>query len=235
MTRHYLLVDDNREFAENVAEILEDHGAVVDVACGGAEALGLLHPGRYDALVTDMRMPGMSGADLVQSARQKDPGLPVVLLSAYVQDAQLADARRRGLLAVMSKPGRVPQLVGMLERARRDAVVLLLEDDVALAENLAEALTARGLTVCTAQTAEELDALAVRPFVALVDLRLPDVPVGAGLARVQARFPGTPTVVITGVPDAQVPAGAELYKKPFDTAALVERLEELFAGASHRA
>jgi hypothetical protein len=37
-------------------------------------------------------------------------------------------------------------------------------------------------------------------------------------------------VVITGAPDPQVPAGSDLYKKPFDTKALVDRLEQLFAG-----
>jgi CheY-like chemotaxis protein len=232
MTRRYLLVDDNRDFAENLAEILEATGAVVDVAADATSAVGRLEAGRYDVLVTDMRMPGMSGAELLHEARRRDPGLPVVLLSAYVQDAQLADARREGLLAVMSKPGKVPQLVALLEGARHGGIVLLVEDDPALAENLGEALSARGLTVCTATTVEELDAVKVRPFVALVDLRLPDGHSGESLDRVRARFPSTPTVVITGMPDAMVPPGADLYRKPFDTRALVDRLEQLFLGVS---
>jgi len=229
MTRHYLLVDDNQAFAENLAEILEAHGALVDVALDASAAMRRLETTRYDALVTDMRMPGLSGAELVHLARQGDPGLPVVLLSAYAQDAQLVDARRDGLLAVMSKPGKVPQLVALLERARRGGIVLLVEDDVALAENLGEALAARGLTVCTASSVREVDAMAVQPFVALVDLRLPDGATGESLERVRERFPDTPTVVITGLADATVPAGSELFKKPFDTVALVDRLEQLFA------
>lgn len=229
MTRRYLLVDDNQAFVENLAEILEGTGADVDVASNADEALTRLGSGRYDALVTDMRMPGLSGLELLHLARRRDPGLPVVLLSAYVQDTQVNDARREGLLAVLSKPGKVSELVTLLERARRGGMVLLVEDDAALAENLCEALASRGLTPCTAATAHELEALDVQPFAALVDLRLPDAAVGAPLDRVHERFPGTPTLVITGVAEPAVGEDDDLFKKPFDTRALVDRLEQLFA------
>lgn len=229
MSRRYLLVDDNAAFVENLAEILEETGATVDVAASASDALGRLDANRYDALVTDMRMPGLSGSELLHLARRRDPGLPVVLLSAYVQDTQVVAARREGLLAVLSKPGKVIELVALLERARRGGMVLLVEDDAALAENLCDALAGRGLTACTATTVQELDALDVQPFVALVDLRLPGATVGESLQRVQQRFPGTPTVVITGISDAAVPADADLYKKPFDTRELLERLEQLFS------
>lgn len=232
MNRRYLLVDDNAAFVENLAEILEGTGATVDVAESASEALGRLDGTRYDALVTDMRMPGLSGSELLHLARRRDPGLPVVLLSAYVQDAQVTEARREGLLAVLSKPGKVVELVALLERARRGGMVLVVEDDAALAENLCDALADRGLTACTATTVQELEALEVRPFVALVDLRVPGGAVGESLERVQRRFPGMPTVVITGVSDAPVPADADLYRKPFDTQSLIERLEQLFSRAN---
>ena len=229
MTRRYLLVDDNAAFVENLAEILEATGAAVDVAANADEALSRLSGDRYDALVTDMRMPGLSGSELLHLARRRDPDLPVVMLSAYVQDAQVSEARREGLLAVLSKPGKVSELVALLGRARRGGMVLLVEDDEALAENLCEALASRGLTPCTAATAKELDALDVKPFAALVDLRLPDAEVGAPLERVRERFPGTPTLVITGIADAGPVAADELFRKPFDTRTLVDRLEQLLS------
>lgn len=229
MTRRYLLVDDNAAFVENLAEILEATGAAVDVAANADEALSRLAGDRYDALVTDMRMPGLSGSELLHLARRRDPDLPVVMLSAYVKDAQVSEARREGLLAVLSKPGKVSELVSLLERARRGGMVLLVEDDAALAENLCEALASRGLTPCTAASARELEALEVKPFAALVDLRLPDAAVGAPLERVRERFPDTPTLVITGVADAGPVESGELFRKPFDTRALVDRLEQLLS------
>lgn len=230
MSRTYLLIDDNVEFLENLAEILRDTGAVVEVASDGFLALRLAQARRFDAVVTDMRMPGMSGAELVGQLREVDPGVPVVLLSAYSMDSQLRDARRRGLLAVLSKPHQMTRLLELLAAARRDATVLLVEDDVALADNLSEALAARGVTVCAVSSLTEVAQVAIKPFAALVDLRLPGGPSGASVTRVRERFPGTPTLVITAYADEAV-AGDELFVKPFDTVKLVERVAALYERA----
>jgi len=224
--RRYLLVDDNVEFAENLAEILRDEGAAVDCAHHGEAALEAVARARYDAVVTDMRMPGMSGAQLLRRLRAVDHAVPVVLLSAFAQDAQVTDARRDGLLAVLSKPQQVPKLLDLLARARRGGVVLV-EDDAALCDNLAEVLTARGITVVVAGHLAEVEAIGVKPVAALVDLKVPGGDLGAALESVRRRFPQTPTVVITAFGD-QAPHH-EVFHKPFDTGALVARVEELFA------
>ena len=150
MTRRYLVVDDNLEFAENVAEILTDAGAEVCVAAGGKSALEQLRATRFDGIVTDMKMPGLSGAELLRQMRAIDPGVPVVLLSAWAQDAQVAEARRLGLLAFLSKASGTPQLIELLSSARRDATIVLIDDDRALVENLSESLASVGFTVCSA-------------------------------------------------------------------------------------
>lgn len=227
MTRRYLVVDDNAEFAENVAEILTDAGAEVSVAAEGKSALEQLKHTRFDCVVTDMKMPGISGAELLRQLRQFDPGVPVVLLSAWAQDAHVDQARRLGLLAILSKASGTAQLIELLEHARRDATVVLIDDDRALIENLSEALSARGFTVCSAATVEELDGLTVKPFAALVDIRVPGSSDGASLARVKELFPGTPTMVVTAYKDFAVEQGQEIFLKPFDTARLVARLEAL--------
>ncbi|MGA8891812.1 MAG: response regulator, partial [Anaeromyxobacteraceae bacterium] len=102
--RRYLFVDDNREFAENLAEIVSDLGAECQMAGGGAEAIDKVRRTRFDAVVTDMRMPEMGGAEVVHQIRRIDPGLPAVVLTAHAGDADLAAARREGVLAVLAKP-----------------------------------------------------------------------------------------------------------------------------------
>ena len=231
MTRRYLVIDDNEEFAENVAEILSDTGADVCLAAGGRAGLEQVKAQRFDVVVTDMKMPGMSGAELVRLMRDVDPGVPVVLLSAYAQDSQLDEARRYGLLAFLNKPAGTPKLLELLARARRDATVLLVEDDRALAENLTEALSSQGFTVCAASTLGELDGVQIKPLAALVDLRIPGGADGIALERVRARFPGTPIIVVTALnADPQgLECNMEVLRKPFDTQQLVERLEALAA------
>ena len=73
--RHFLLLDDNRAFAENLAEILRDAGHEATVTTSGEEAVEAVRATRFDALLTDMRMPGMSGAMAVHHIRKLDPGL----------------------------------------------------------------------------------------------------------------------------------------------------------------
>ena len=139
-TRRYLLVDDNREFAENMAEILTDEGADVTRAVDGPSALSALDHGPFDVMITDMRMPGVTGAELLKLVRVRDPGLPVVVVSAYTRDEQLEEAHRLGLLAFMLKTASPAKLLELLERARRDAVVLAVCDDEARIERAREAL-----------------------------------------------------------------------------------------------
>lgn len=226
MNRKYLVIDDNEEFAENVAEILSDTGADVSLAAEGASALEKVKQQRFDVVVTDMRMPGMSGAELVRHMRDIDPGVPVVLVSAYAPDAQVNEARRYGLLAFLNKPSGTRRLLELLASARRDATVLLVEDDRALAENLTELLSEKGFTVCAATSMSELETVQIKPLAALVDLRLPGSADGAALDRVLSRYPGTPVIVVTAL-NVNPRDGVEFLRKPFDSKDLVARLEAL--------
>ncbi len=143
--RRCLIVDDNREFAENLAEIIRDQGAEVDLAGGGGEALALVTRWRYQALLTDMRMPGMGGAELVHEVRRLDPGLAALVVTAHVADDTLEAARREGLLAVLAKPVPIGPLLELLSAARRDGLVAVIEDDPRLSDNLCEAMRRLGL------------------------------------------------------------------------------------------
>jgi len=230
--RHILLVDDNRAFVENIAEILRDGGVEVSVAHDGREALALAKQTKFDLLVTDMRMPVMSGAVLVHEIRRVDPDLPAVVVTAYTGESDLADARSEGVLAVLPKPVPIPQLEALVQSARRGGLVALVEDDAQLADNLSEALRARGFTALTAASALEAERLGgVKPFLALVDLKLPDAPRGEILSRLRERLPGLPLIIVTGHPDS-LPPGEQpgsMYTKPFDTAKLLAEVEQRHA------
>jgi len=225
--RSYLIVDDNVAFAENLAEILDDAvGAKGMIAECGEEALALVRKHRFDAVVSDMRMPIMSGAQLVHQIRQLDPGLPAVVVTAYTADRDLEDARNEGLLAVLPKPVPVSRLVSILGHARRDGLVALVEDDVAMADNLSEALRGRGLTAVTARSVLETKKFgAVRPFAALVDLRVPGGADGEAMRMLAARFPGLPMISISAF-DIEPPCPCvAVFTKPFDTGALLDAVE----------
>jgi CheY-like chemotaxis protein len=229
--RHYLLLDDNRAFAENLAEILRDAGDAATVVTDGVEALAQAKATRFDALLTDMKMPGMTGAAAVHHIRRVDPGIAAVVITAYPGENELEAARREGLLAVLPKPVPLQTLMGLLSSARRDGLVALVEDDPAMADNLSEVLRVRGFSCATARSVLEADRLSmVKPFAALVDLRLPGGPDGEALRRLKARYPDMPAFVITAYPElASLEDAAGVFSKPFDTESLLKILEQAYA------
>ncbi len=227
MVRKYLVVDDNVAFAENVAEILTDAGAEVSVATGADAALEHIKSTRFDGLVTDMRMPGVSGAELLRQIRTLDPGIPVVLLSAWAQDAQLDEAKRWGLLAFLSKASGMVKLLDLLEHARRDATLVLLDNDRVATDTLAEMLTQHGFTVCTVATVTELEALAIKPFAALIDIQMPEMLDAALIDRVKELLPQTPLLIATAQREFINTHDLEVVASPFDPTHVLIRLEAL--------
>lgn len=229
--RRYLIVDDNLDFAENLAEILRDAGDEVTVAPGGREAIAFAGATRFDAMLSDMRMPVMGGAEVVHEIRRVDPGLPAMVITAHVADDALAAARSEGLVAVLPKPVEVPRLLSLLALARRDGLVAVVEDDPRFSDNLCEILRSRGFAAVTAASVLETERLGpVRPCCALVDLRLPDGRDGEAMARLAKRYPGLPQVVVTGCGAAPPMPAAAFFQKPFDTVALLDVVERLHAG-----
>lgn len=228
--RHYLLVDDNRAFADNIAEIIRDVGDEVSVVDNGTAALELVRKTKFDAMLTDMRMPVMSGAELVHQVRAVDPGLPALLATAYSGDEDLRIARDEGLLAVLQKPVPVEQLLSLLANAKRDGLAVLVEDDAALADNLTEALRELGFTAVSATSIAETERLGnLRPFAAIVDLRVPGGPDGEAMRRLKSRFSELPQLVVTAHDVKAIPLEpAAVFRKPFQTEELLEAVQRLY-------
>jgi DNA-binding response OmpR family regulator len=91
-----LVVDDNQDLAENIAEILSLRGLTVVIATSAEEALPKALPDGPALLVTDFRLPGINGAELVRQVRARREGVRAVVISAYTDDATVAAAREAG-------------------------------------------------------------------------------------------------------------------------------------------
>ena len=226
--RTYLIVDDNPDFAENLAEILRDGGDEVKVAESGREAVAAARDRRFDAILTDMRMPLMGGAEVVHEIRRIDPGAPAMVITAHVGDDDIEAARREGLLAVLPKPVEVQKLLDLLATARRDGLVVVVEDDPRMSDNLCEALRTRGFAAVIAASVLETERLGpVAPFCALVDLRVPGGPHGEAMRRLAGRFPGLPMIVVTAYGEPPPVPHQGYFSKPFDTPDLLAAVERL--------
>src|SRR5262249_5762310 len=94
--RNVLVVDDNQHFAENIAEILGMRGFAAAIATSAEEALPIALAEAPELLVTDFRLPGMTGAERVRKARERLLGVRAVVISAYTDDNTVAAARDAG-------------------------------------------------------------------------------------------------------------------------------------------
>jgi DNA-binding response OmpR family regulator len=112
--RRVLVVDDNLGLAENLAELVElrGHSAVVATSAEAALAEASAHP--PDVLVTDYRLPGMSGAGLVRRLREAGVHAVAIVISAFTDDETIDDARRAGA-AFVAKPVALEELARLVD------------------------------------------------------------------------------------------------------------------------
>ena len=117
-----LLVDDNHVVREMLVDLVGALGYRADAAGSGAEALALFDRGQYDVVLTDLMMPGMSGWEVLAALRQRDPQLPIIILTGTpaIGDPRAAQTG----VAVLRKPIDVTALEATIKRmlAQRLAV-----------------------------------------------------------------------------------------------------------------
>jgi CheY-like chemotaxis protein len=110
-----LIVDDEEPIRAMLRDGLSRAGYDVETAASGPEALERFQPGRYAVVLTDLMMPAMSGWELSARLRSAEPGLPIVILSAYGVTLEDEAARRRVLL--VHKPAKLEVVVSAIGKA----------------------------------------------------------------------------------------------------------------------
>ena len=109
-----LVVDDNPDMAETLADILELKGFSVHAAASGAEALEILQDQPVDILLTDVKMPGMNGLELYRETRKLYPRLITIFMTAYSADELIQQGMAEGVKTILDKPLDMNFLVRLL-------------------------------------------------------------------------------------------------------------------------
>jgi two-component system response regulator HydG len=112
-----LVVDDSAEMVATLERYLGEHGWDVETALGGAEALEMFARAPVDVVLTDLRMKGMDGIDVLEGIRRADLQTPVVLMTAFGTVESAVDAIQRGAFNYVTKPFKMAAVRLMLERA----------------------------------------------------------------------------------------------------------------------
>ena len=115
-----LVVDDERPMRLGVTEVLERHGFAVSAVDSGPAALAALADGGYALVLSDMRMPVMSGPELLAAVQERHPGLPMVMMTAYGTVEDAVAAMKAGARDFLSKPFSPPDLVHLVRNILRE-------------------------------------------------------------------------------------------------------------------
>src|SRR5437867_2137660 len=101
-THRILIADDERPLRAALERFVRSLGMTAEVAASGEEALGKL--AGCDLLLSDVRMPGMDGMELLAEARRRRPEMPVVILTGYGTMSLAVEAMRAGAANFLTKP-----------------------------------------------------------------------------------------------------------------------------------
>lgn len=112
-----LIIDDEKNIREGLSAALELDGYSVKLAANGAEGLALIEKGDIDLVITDLRMPGISGEEVLAKVRGESPGIPVIVLTGHGSIDTAVDAMRNGAYDFLTKPLSLDRLSLIVKRA----------------------------------------------------------------------------------------------------------------------
>ena len=191
----------------------------------------------YDVALLDLKMPGMDGLTLYREIKKQRAGTVSLLVTAYASPATAEEALAAGAWKVVAKPVDFRKLLGLVDEALDQPLVLVVDDDHDLCANLWDLLRERGFRVCLAhdgrEAAEQLKESTFK--VVLIDMRIPDGDGGSVFRMVREANPQARTILITGyrsemdqLVEQMIAEGADaVCYKPFDVPELLETLEQL--------
>ncbi len=115
--KHLLIVDDEKALREAVAERLADHGFTVEQAASGEEALQRITDFAFDILITDLRLPGIGGREVLEAALERYPEIVAIVITGYGTVKDAVDAIKQGAADFITKPFQFDALLHVLNLA----------------------------------------------------------------------------------------------------------------------
>ncbi|MDH5751777.1 MAG: response regulator [Deltaproteobacteria bacterium] len=240
VNRKILVVDDDLDLAESVAEILELQGYQASIAENGQEALRLFSREKYSLVLVDVKMPGISGVEVFLRMFQANKEIPVLLMSAFSEKDLLEQAVREGVSVVVPKPfnpEHILRMVDVLLKGKSGARLLVMDDDRDHLASTSEVLLSRGYRVDMALTGQEaLKKAGSRNYdLLLLDFVLDDMTGGEALSRLRSQGVQAPVCFMTAFLEEMKKKTAALdmrdvLRKPFKPELLVSTVDEITGG-----
>ena len=166
-SRKILVVDDDPVVAKSFDRVLSGKGYAVITASDGQEALGKLAAENYDLVFTDIKMPGMSGLEMAEQLKLRQPWLPVVIVTGYGSPDNEARAEAAGVSGFLRKPLSPEMIEGSAEKALAAKAAAAHDAVAAPAPAEAAPAAAPGALQSIARVVKNIALFLAAPFVGL--------------------------------------------------------------------
>ncbi|MCL4788295.1 MAG: sigma-54 dependent transcriptional regulator [Verrucomicrobia bacterium] len=161
-----LLIEDDTRLATNLRQVLEDEGFVVTHCSRGDEGLRRATADAFEVVLTDLRLPGLGGLELVRQLHEARPCLPVLLMTAHGTIETAIEATKLGAYDYLQKPFEMEELLGLLNKAAEAS--RLMHEPVALADAPATRAALVGVSRVMEQVCKEVGRVAAKPVSVLI-------------------------------------------------------------------
>lgn len=125
MATKVLLVDDETDFLDVMRERLANRGLSVATSTSASEALDQLDEAPFDAVVLDLKMPGMDGMEALNRIKKMRPEVQVILLTGHATVEKGVEAIKRGAMDVVEKPANTEALAEMIKSAKEKRMLIV--------------------------------------------------------------------------------------------------------------
>jgi DNA-binding NtrC family response regulator len=135
MTDKILIVDDETDFLEIMRERLAIRGVDADTSASAEDALKKIENRLYDAVILDLKMPGMDGIEALKLIRARRPELQVILLTGYATVEKCIEAMKSGAMDFIQKPADLEILQNKIKDAKTQKMLIVkrMEKDKVMA------------------------------------------------------------------------------------------------------
>src|SRR5579863_3959427 len=233
MSKRILVIDDDRDHAESIVDILSMRGYEVEAAFSGEAGVKVFREEDFDIIFMDVKLPGMNGVETFFEFKKIRPTARVMMMTGYSVEQLISQAIENGALGVLRKPFAITELLQVLDEVKPRGIVLVADDDPDFAESLKPILAHHGYQVVIASTGQEALEKAGDTGVncLVLDLAMPLLTGMEVYRKLRESGKSIPTIFVTGFPGEKNAALAGLRQvdngillKPFDPRDLIHAI-----------
>ena len=233
---HILVVDDDRDFADSLADVLRLNGHQVDVVFSGEKALEKFREHDYDLTFMDVQLPGKNGVERFLEMRNLKPAARVFLVTGFSVQQLIDQAVAQRACGVLQKPLDLKKLLDMVGRIKPHGV-LIADDDRDFVQGIRDMLQHDGYKVYIAHDGQEAiqRVLANQIDVLILDLCMPVLNGLEVYLELERQGRSLPTIIVTAYAREEAAILDKLrtlsvtgvLTKPFDPTQLLATIEAL--------